>query len=400
MLQVGTSAPLGRGAMARAYVAAPFGLSFGVMSPFLLPLRAAELGAPLPLIGAMVGASGLLSAVTSMASGKLSDRLGPRRVHAYAALIAAIATLPCAFTDNYWVLGVLQILAASMASTAWLAMQSYMSSLGAAGGRAALLGKMGFAVNAGMVVAPIVIGASANQFGYQLSFFTLAAMAFAWGALGWWLPDIPLVGGPARAGAAPASALSLLRLKGLQVILMMSSVRTLSAGAWLAFYPLLLVERGFAPIMAGTMISVHALVAMATALAAGPLAVRTGSIAALGLSLAITVLGVALSSPLAVPGLVYVPAILVGVGMGISLPLLIATVSEEVPAQQRGLAIGIRMTANQLGTTISPAALGLLGASVGLGTGFFLIALACWGVIAVAFSMHRRRPKGVATVRR
>jgi hypothetical protein len=98
--------------------------------------------------------------------------------------------------------------------------------------------------------------------------------------------------------------------------------------------------------------------------------------------------GIALSPVMADPWLFWIPALLVGVGQGISLPLLIATVSEEAPPEQRGVALGMRQTANQFGMTFAPVGLGAIAASAGLLAGFVATAGVSIGLLALGYWMH------------
>lgn len=72
-----------------AYVAGSFGFGVQSMLSFLVPLRAKELGAPLEVIGLIVGAGALIGAVMSVPSGALSDRIGARRAYAMGTAITA-----------------------------------------------------------------------------------------------------------------------------------------------------------------------------------------------------------------------------------------------------------------------------------------------------------------------
>ncbi len=387
---------LGRGRMTLAYVSASFGLAAMAMCGFLVPLRAKELGAPLEIIGVVVGVGALLPMFLSVSVGALSDRLGARRVYAYSALFAGAAALLSALTTSYWILAVLQIVAGLASSTAWLASQAYLASLGRPEQLAGILGKMSFSTNAGMVVSPILIGASSDLIGFQWSFATVAAIALCFALIGWILPEARLARDAGRRGSAAGfgTARRLLRLKGVQVILILTLVRVGSISAWMSFYPLLLVERGFASAAAGTVVAAHALVATFLALGAARLAALMGNVPAVVLGLLVGAAGIGLSPVMGHPWLVYVPAFLVGIGQGISLPLLIATVSEETPPGERGVALGIRQTANQFGMVFAPIALGVLGASIGLATGFLLTALASGGLLGAGMWLHRavRRP--------
>ena len=381
---------LGRGQMAVAYISSSFGFAALLMAGFLLPLRAKELGASLEVIGIVVGVGAFLPIFLSVSAGELTDRLGARRVYLYSALLACVSALLSALTDSYWVLGFLQIAAGLASSFAWLASQAYLASLGRPDQLAGILGKMSFTTNAGMVVAPVLIGASADLIGFQWSFLTLAAISLGYAILGWVLPEVRYKrkrDAGSAAGFGPA--VRLLRLRGIQVILMLTLVRVGSVSAWMAFYPLFLVGQGFTSSMAGTVIAAHALIATFLTLGAARTAAFMGNVPAVVIGLGVGAAGIGLSPLMVDPWLVYIPAILVGVGQGISLPLLIATISEEAPPGERGVALGMRQTVNQFGMVFAPVALGTLGASIGLVSGFVITAVVSGGLLGAGFWMHR-----------
>jgi MFS family permease len=63
-------------------------------------------------------------------------------------------------------------------------------------------------------------------------------------------------------------------------------------------------------------------------------------------------------------------AALVGIGLGLALPLSMATVSEGVPPEDRGVAMGIRLTGNRLAQLVNPIFFGLLAQHLGFSLSF------------------------------
>ena len=61
------------------YVACGFPISFLSMVMFLVPLRARELGAPVELIGIIIGVGALLGMIAAVPAGALADRIGARQ---------------------------------------------------------------------------------------------------------------------------------------------------------------------------------------------------------------------------------------------------------------------------------------------------------------------------------
>jgi MFS family permease len=120
------------------------------------------------------------------------------------------------------------------------------------------------------------------------------------------------------------------------------------------------------------------------------------SAAALGLG----ALGVALSPHLLSIPLVYVPSVFMGIGYGISLPLLIAMMSQNAPPGQRGVAMGLRTQANQVSATVTPIVFGTVFPAVGITLGFTLAAGLAWAILGAGVWLHlvdRRERRQAAT---
>jgi len=70
------------------------------------------------------------------------------------------------------------------------------------------------------------------------------------------------------------------------------------------------------------------------------------------------------------------------------MPLVLAMLSAEVPASQRGIAMGLRTGANQAGNLVAPVVTGLLISAFGLPLGFLGSAVLCWSVLGFALWLH------------
>ncbi len=363
---------LSRAQMLLGYVTASYGFAFSTMVSFLVPLRALEINTPIDLIGLLVGAGAVVPALLAVVSGEISDRLGPRKTYVISTLATGLSTLVAAATDSYWALFVIQLVTGFARSTAWLASQAYLTSVGRPDQRAAITGRMSFSTNAGMIGAPLVVGASAEWVGFQFTFVTLAVISLVYCLMGIRLPEVRVARVTARRGSSGGFglALGLLRLKGVQVVLQLTFVRLWSSTFWIAFYPLLLVQQGFTPARIGTILAVYAVVSTAVTLTAGWFSARMGNAVASAASLAVGAIGVAISPYLFDYPLVFLPALFVGFAQGLSLPLLVASVSEEAPPDQRGIAFGLRTSVNQGAGTLAPVASGAVAASIGLTLGF------------------------------
>jgi MFS family permease len=96
---------------------------------------------------------------------------------------------------------------------------------------------------------------------------------------------------------------------------------------------------------------------------------------------------------------VYLPALFIGTGVGISLPLLMASVSSEVPADQRGVALGMRMSMNQAASTVAPISVGAVAEPFGIPMALLVsgaFSLVLLGAAMGLYGTRGTRPRGVA----
>lgn len=408
-----------------AYVSGSFGFGFMAMAGFLVPLRAQELGAPLAVIGLIVGANSVLSIVGSVPAGALCDRLGARQLYILSTVMCAIGVLLLALTENYWVMLLVELVFGFPRTTVWIATQAYVTSLGRPEERASVTSRLSFSSNAGALAAPLLAGASAELVGYQASFWVLVPVAAVYTLIGVMLPDVRSGGAasprhplPTRSSGFRVSssepavrpetrnssletrrargfggygpAADLLRLRGMQLVMVLTFVRIWLLVGWFTFFRVLLAQLGFSPLVIGSVEAVSNLVNMLSSLAGGPASRWLGKEVAVAAGLAISGVGVALSLPLAFVPAVYFASALVGVGNGVTLPLLLALIADAVPRDRLGIAMGMRTSANRAASTGAPAVLGLVMTAVGIPMGLTISTVLSWVVLGWVVWVHRR----------
>jgi MFS family permease len=371
------------------FLACAFPINFLSMVGFLIPLRAHELGAPVALVGVIVGAGAILGMILAVPAGAMADRMGPRQAFIIGTLLNGLAALGFWLADSYWIILVLQIMRGLPHSMSWVASQSYLSTMGGPNDRAMLAGRFSFASGLGGLVAPLTIGAVATWLGFQQSFLFVALYSLLSVLMAVALPDIRAPRSQTHASTGGfAEAATLLRQRGPQVAVLLTFVRLWVGTGWNAFFPIYLAERGFSPVVIGTVISGSGLISSFTGLTAHRLTRRMSNQVATAAALALGALGTAVSPYVAFVPLVYAPAMFQGVGAGFSMPLVLAMLSAEVPASQRGIAMGLRTGANQAGNLLAPVVTGLLISAFGLPLGFLGSAVLCWSVLGFALWLH------------
>lgn len=389
---------LGNGHLLLAYIAGTFSFSFSLIVTFMLPLRARELDTPLALIGFLIGAGSLVAAVTSIPSGALTQRIGPQRVFVLGTVLCTGLSVVMGFTTSYIVLLIVQLALGAARTASWVAIQTYITNVGRPSQRVTITGRFSFATNVGTMVAPLLIGPAAQILGYSDAFFFIAGVALFFVVIGLFLKPIALAqaapNSEQSSSAGFSAAYHQLLTRGIQIAVILTFVRVWYQTTWSAFFPLFLVEGGMSESVAATVISSTSLVATGVALTAGRAAKLGSRPAVAGVSLAIGALSVVISPYLTAVPQVYLISLLYGVGVGISLPLLLAMFSEEAPPGGRGVAMGVRTSGNQVAALTAPSLSGIVIGAVGISLGFLASGGIAWVLVGAAIVLHQRRVRG------
>lgn len=377
-----------------AYVIGAFGLSLSAQVYFLVPLRARELGAGIDVIGLILGIGTLAAAASSVTAGGVIDRLGPKRAFLIGAWGTFAASLALALVDGFWWFIAIQPLHGVLRNLGWIASQTYITSFAADEERARLTGWFSLYSNIGMMLGPLLVGIAATVVGFRWALLVPAIYSLLFVLIASPLP-------PGRAGSATyrsasdrfdsgmGPALGLLANRGIQVALLLTFSRLWTSQIFSAFLPLFMVENGITPSSAGTVMATSGFVAALVAPTAGKWARRFSPQAAASLGLGCNAVGLILAPHLATLPLIFIVPILMGIGTGLSLPLLITIVTSVVPIQQRGTALGLRAFVNQVAATAAPVTIGPLMTFLGLTLGFMVGGGVAGMLVIAAFARHR-----------
>jgi MFS transporter, DHA1 family, inner membrane transport protein len=370
-----------------AYLSGGFGLSVSAMLGLLVPLRADELGIAVGAIGVIVAARSLSETLFAVPLSLVTARLGTRGAFILSAAWCAAASAAFVLAEGFWLLLLLNVVIGAGRSLGWVASQAYVSGQGLPEHRARDTGRFSFVSNAGQMVAPLLVGATAAVFGYGAAFVAIAAFCAVFVAIGLALPRPRSRSGSDRARLRDAARL--FRLPRMQMAMLLTFVRLWVPNIWTPFFPLVLVSAGASAPEAAVVISFSAAVATVVNLLTGRLTRRTSPEALCTAVLALAVLGLVLSPFMASLPAALVPAALVGIGNGLSLPLLIVLVSEAAPKGQRALALATRNSVNALSASLGPLGTGGLVAALGA-TVAFPIAGGVAGALLVGVLALRR----------
>lgn len=257
-------------------------------------------------------------------------------------------------------------------------------------------------------VGPVLAGLVTQHLGWRWVFLAVPALALP--ALLALRPGLAAARGarttpPGRAVAARDVVVPVLRgARGLGAVV---HVRVLASAAFVGaevLLPLALVhERGIAPALAGTVLTLHVLGWSAGSWLRGRGLHGLSHVGFLRLGGALLAAGIAGASLLTVPGVpvaaAAAPWVLAGLGMGLSYPTLNLLALELAPPGGQGAAMSALQVSDALAAAVALAGTGALLWTlhdvVGLGAYAVCLALAAGAAALAAGLAHRTRPNAV-----
>jgi MFS family permease len=354
------------------------------MTAPIAPVYASSLGASPLTVGLIAASNVALPLVLALHIGAAADRLGATRVARGAAVLAVC---------GYGLVAVgrtLELLAVAMAIMGLadlgliVAAQTYVAVTSSAQDRDRDFAQMALWMSFGALIGPVAGGVLADAWGYRSAFAGSVVLAATTLALALRLPaSRERAGLGDSAAAVPAGtapllprALALLREPGVGLVLLMSGALMFGMSVRHSFLPLYLREAGLSTTSMGLIFSSYSLCQMAVRpiIAAGVRWIRHAGVLAIALGTA--ALGIALTPWLGSFWTLTLAVSLLGAGTGITQPLTMSLVSGRATPSARGLAIGVRMTVNQLAQVIGPPILGVVVGAWGLGAAFHVAAVA------------------------
>lgn len=385
-----------RGALG-AYLLGAYGLGFHEIFTLVLILRCADLDLSLEQVGLVVGIGSLTPALLAVPIGTVIDRVGARRSFVVTSLATAALSLAFAVSNTVLLLLLLQLVMGCTRTTAWVASQGYVTGIGDEADRSRHAGRFGFFVGAGQALSTVAAGLTTEWGGTATGFLLGGCYSLLFALVASRLPDLEIEARSDRPAGGFRQAGRLLGNPGVQTALLLSFTRLWVVTAYSSFVPLLLITGGLTPAVVGLVMAVKSVVATLVAPATGALARRTGDVP-LGVgALAVGAIGLAIAPLLLDPITAFLPAALVGVAIGFSLPVILATLTVGAPAESRGLALAMRESANQVSSTLAAPVVGRLVAVAGPAGGFLVTTCGCLGLLAVAALRHSRTPRPTPT---
>ncbi len=343
-----------------------------------LPAHLQEIGGGAAAIGLAFGLFSLSAVLSRPIVGWLVDHWGRKPVLLLGASFAALALALYAPTRSLWLFQAERVLHGLGMAAFTTAYTTLIGDLAPPARRGEAIGLSGVTNNLGMIVAPALGLTVAAAWGYAVHFWLSASIAVLSPLL------LLLITEPARGSDAghaeqPDNLWAVARLRPVWVSSLGITALAVSLGAVLSFLAPFVAERDLTA--SGAYFSVMALTMILTQSGAGWLSDRVGrrAVAVPGLAIAaLSMAGLAMvrsDAALVAAGAVF------GLAWGLSRAGIDTSVVEAVPAQARGMAVGVLYTCFDTGVGVASFGLGIVAQSRGYAAAFY--AAAAWAVLAL-----------------
>ncbi len=398
------------------------GLTIGLQRTVIPALAETEFGLPrgsFLLLMAFIVSFGFVKGAMNFVAGRLSERLGRRRV----LLLGWIVALPIPFIILYaptwgWIVAA-NILLGVNQGFAWSMTVTSKVDISLPEQRGLATGFNEFAGYAGVAIAGLVTGYMATAFDPRFSLFAFglviavlalaSAYLFSQETLPWARaeasrhaagifsgprPRFP-EGVPDHPTMSQVFTLVSFRHRTFSALSQAGCVeKFVDALVW-AFFPVFLLQRGLDVVDIGWVVGVYGVVWGASQLWTGPLSDRIGRKKPIVAGMWICGAGVAIT-PFGDSVLVWAgAAALTGIGMALLYPTLIAAVSDISHPNWRGSSLGVYRFWRDSGYAIGALLIGLVADTVGVLEAGFWFTAACMGLsgLWVLFAAEETHPR-------
>ena len=397
------------------------GLTIGMQRTVLPTLAETEFGVPegsMTALFAFVVSFGLVKGAMNFVSGRLSERLGRRRVLIWGWIVALPIPVMILFAPNWWWIVANNVLLGINQGVCWSMTVTGKLDIVRGDQRGLATGLNEFAGYGAVAIAGLATGYLASLLDPRLALFAfgLTVILLALGtALFAYTDTLPFAHAEAKRhdagetrglqaryvtglgekpGATEVFSLVTFRHRTFQAVAQAGCVeKFVDALVWV-LVPVFLAGQGASLVEIGWITGIYAFVWGASQLWTGPLSDRVGRKLPIVVGFFICAAGV-LSFPMLGGAVAWsVAAAVTGVGMALLYPTLIAAMGDIAHPSWRGTALGVYRFWRDLGYAIGALAIGLISdAAGGPGAGFWFTGLAMAGSgLWVLLAMEETHP--------
>jgi DHA1 family multidrug resistance protein-like MFS transporter len=363
---------------------------FSFMFP-VIPLYAADLGAPVSEVGIIVATLSYVTAVFLIPFGMLSDRFGRQKLLLGGLAVFTLTPLLYPLAHDTGQLIIVRAIHGLGAAAFLPAAIALVVDLTPATRRGTAIGWYTASLQLGLMAGPITGGFLTSQFGFDAAFYGCAAISF----IGLALAFTQLRAFDHKPAAVPEETVSPWSWLGqpLAIAVMLAPMLVaIGSGTIGSYIPLYGLGFGMTEADAGAIITaVYASSALLRA-PAGRLADRIDRKLLLGVGVGISAIAVSLFPFFHSLAQFIVIGIIFGIGMGLAMPASLAVAADFSSASGRGLSMAVPTFFFQIGMAVGPTIMGFVANARGYETMFLSCAASlALGLIIMLGLMRAQR---------
>ncbi len=346
-----------------------------VGSRVAVTLYAIKLGASALDVGLLMALYGLLPMVLSVVAGRFIDRVGvlkPMIISAF--LLSLCLVLPFA-VPGMGVLYVASALSGLVFVFYMISVQNTTGHIGQPSELTANFNKLSLCFSISGFIGPMLAGFAIDSIGHRATFLVLSLLALP-GSVLLALSKVSLPGpSPRASGARKVRLAELLLDKRLQRVFIASGLLSIAWDAFAFAIPLYGSRLGLSASLIGVVLGAFAAATFTIRIFLPALSRRHRPWKLIFISMLCCCACYALF-PLSGSVTTLLPlSFLLGLGLGMSQPMVLSLIHTAAPEGRAGEAVGVRATLVTFSQTAMPLMFGALGATVGMAPVFFTMSL-------------------------
>jgi len=350
-------------------------------------LLALQLGASAAVVGVLAALFAALPMFFSVAAGRAIDRIGVVTPMLFGALAVAGGCLAAFVWPTLAALYAVSVVVGSGAMLSHIASNNGIGAIGTPPDRPRNFTLISLAFSTATFVGPVLAGFAIDGLGHARAFLVVGAFAVASAAtIVWGRARFPR---PARAGARVERRMAdLLGIRALRHVLAIGALIAMTWEIFVFAVPIYGTGLGLSASTIGAILGAFALATFVARVVLPTLVRRLREWTLIGAALAIS-LAVFSVFPLVeqVP-LLMLLGFTLGLGLGMTQPLLLSLLYAATPEGRSGEAVGIRTGILSVCQTSMPLFFGAIGAALGMAPVFWSMALVLAGGVAFTRSRH------------
>jgi MFS family permease len=342
----------------------------------LIALYALSLGISEVKIGFVVGIYAVLPFLLAIASGGMADSIGRVKVLRVGTILMLVSGIFYMISTTIYLLMIAQIIAGLGQMTVWLVIQVLITD--STHNQAERIASFTVYNTLGQMLGPLIGGFLAEKYTMNMSFGVYTAFSFLLVLLAFQLKEPVsnrINNGSHSIKDMYVKSYELLKNRGIIATLLCTFIALFILDVRMTYLPIYLQEAGISPFKIGILISLGT----STALFIKPIYPMLIRVLGIKVLLMLT-FAISLSLLFLTPLLTHFYSFVVllifsGFALGINQPLSLSMISGQTSADERGIAVGLRLMSNRMAQFMDPILFGVLTALIGLKHTFILIGL-------------------------